>query len=293
MQTRLIRAPELALIAVTAVWGMTFVAVDWAMTHSGPLLFTGVRFAIAALATGLLAARSLAGLTGAELRAGIAIGASIAAGYGLQTSGLAAIGPSRSAFITALYVPLVPVMQWLFLRRRPGWPAWAGVALAFAGLALVAGPGAAQAGFGRGEALTLACAVAVAAEIILIGGFAGSVDSRRVTVVQLAVASVLSLIGAAVTGESVPAPSLPLAGLVVTLGLASAAIQQTMNWAQRSVSPARATVIYAGEPVWSALFARLAGERLPVITALGGALIVAGVLVSEFAPRRRSGEAAV
>ncbi len=54
-----------------------------------------------------------------------------------------------------------------------------------------------------------------------------------------------------------------------------------MNWAQRSVSPTRATVIYTGEPVWAGIFGRLAGERLPLLALVGAAFIVAGVLVSE------------
>lgn len=65
-----------------------------------------------------------------------------------------------------------------------------------------------------------------------------------------------------------------------------------MNWAQRSVSPTRATVIYAGEPVWAGIVGRLAGERLPGVALLGGALIVIGVVVSELRIRRK-GKAAV
>ena len=65
------------------------------------------------------------------------------------------------------------------------------------------------------------------------------------------------------------------------LGAASAVIQVAMNWAQKSVSPTRATLIYAGEPVWAGIAGRLAGERLPGIALLGAVLIVAAVIVSE------------
>jgi len=71
------------------------------------------------------------------------------------------------------------------------------------------------------------------------------------------------------------------------LGAASALNQVTMNWAQRSVSPTRATVIYTGEPVWAGIFGRLAGERLPLLALVGAAFIVAGVLVSELKLRKR------
>ena len=67
----------------------------------------------------------------------------------------------------------------------------------------------------------------------------------------------------------------------VGLGLTSAVIQVAMNWAQQSVSPTRATLIYAGEPVWAGVVGRIAGERFPPIAMLGAALIVAAVIVSE------------
>jgi drug/metabolite transporter (DMT)-like permease len=73
----------------------------------------------------------------------------------------------------------------------------------------------------------------------------------------------------------------------LALGAASCLIQLTMNWAQRSVSPTRATIIYAAEPVWAAIIGRIAGERLPPIAILGAVFIVAGSLVSELNPRKR------
>lgn len=280
-------APELVLILVTMVWGATFLAVKVGLGFSGPLFFVGSRFAVAALAAALLALPVLRGLTRAELAAGAAIGTSIFGGYALQTAGLATITSSQSAFITALYVPLVPLLQWAALGRRPRLASWIGIVLAFAGLLLVAGPGAGGLGFGRGELLTLAGTGAIAGEIILIGRFAGTVDAARVTVVQLATAALLAFAAMPLAGEGIPAFSWPLVALVATLGLASALIQLAMNWAQRTLSPTRATLIYAGEPVWAGIVGRLAGERLPALAFLGGALIVAGVLVSELDLRRK------
>ena len=86
-----------------------------------------------------------------------------------------------------------------------------------------------------------------------------------------------------VTGEPAPADHLDLAlALAAGLGLATAVIQLTMNWAQRSVSPTRATLIYASEPVWGGFFGRLTGDRLPLPALIGAACIVTGVLVSEW-----------
>src|SRR3954454_2168246 len=139
-----------------------------------------------------------------------------------------------------------------------------------------------------GEVVTLIGTVAMAAEIILIGIFAGTVDLGRVTVLQLLVAGGLSLALMPIAGESVPSFSWIWLVTALGLGAASCLIQLTMNWAQRSVSPTRATVIYAGEPVWGGAVGRLAGDRLAGLAVVRAARIVAGVLVSELEPPSRT-----
>ncbi|AZD85530.1 Permease of the drug/metabolite transporter (DMT) superfamily [Pseudomonas chlororaphis subsp. aureofaciens] len=282
---------ECVLVLITMVWGGTFLTVQHAMTVSGPMFFVGLRFAAAACIVGLFSLRSLRGLTLFELKAGVFIGTAIMLGYGLQTVGLQSIPSSQSAFITALYVPFVPLLQWLFMGKRPGLMPSIGIMLAFTGLMLLSGPSGAALDFSPGEIATLISTVAIAAEIILISTYAGQVDVRRVTVVQLAATSVLSFLMVVPTQEAIPDFSWLLLASALGLGAASAAIQVAMNWAQKSVSPTRATLIYAGEPVWAGLVGRIAGERLPALALLGGALIVAAVIVSELKTKGKSSEA--
>ena len=211
-------------------------------------------------------------------------------GYALQSHGLKTITSSQSAFITALYVPLVPLLQWLVLRRPPRLTSWVGIGLAFAGLVLLSGPEAGRLTLSAGEIATLLGALAIAAEIILIGRFALEVDSRRITAVQLTAGGAMSLMAMPLAGEAAPAFHWVWLVCAVGLGVASALIQLTMNWAQKVVSPTRATLIYAGEPVWGGIFGRIAGDRLPPLALLGGVLIVAGVIAGEWRPRRWRGQ---
>ncbi|EGB97971.1 MULTISPECIES: DMT family transporter [Pseudomonas] len=279
---------EVVLVFITMLWGGTFLLVHNVMSVSGPMFFVGLRFAAAALFVGVVSARALPGLTFTELKAGMLIGVTIMLGYGLQTMGLQTISSSQSAFITALYVPFVPLLQWLVLGRRPGLMPSIGICLAFAGLMLLAGPEGGSLHFSEGEMVTLVSAVAIAGEIILISRYAGQVDVRRVTVVQLATASVLAFLMIVPTQERIPDFSWLLLVSAIGLGAMSAVIQVAMNWAQKSVSPTRATLIYAGEPVWAGIVGRIAGERLPGVALLGGLLIVIAVVVSELKVRRRS-----
>lgn len=274
--------PQLALILITVIWGGTFLAVQYALNFSTPMFFVGCRFGVAAFAILLISLKSMTGLTLKETFAGTAIGVMIAIGYGTQTIGLQSILSSESAFLTALYVPLVPILMWIIFQKRPALMTWIGTALAFIGLVLLTGNGFSSITLSYGQVLTLICAFVIALEIILIGFFAGKVNLRRVTVVQLIVASVLSFACMPLVGEhQLPAFSWPLVFIAVGLGLASALIQFVMNWAQKMVDPTRAAIIYAGEPVWAGLFGRIAGERLPLLALFGGLLVVLGVLVSE------------
>lgn len=281
---------ELALIAVTMVWGATFLVVQWAMQHSGALFFVGIRFLVAGGMTVFVFRKAMTGLTRRELSAGVAIGVALFLGYALQSHGLKTITSSQSAFITALYVPLVPLLQWLVLRRPPRLTSWVGIGLAFAGLVLLSGPEAGRLTLSAGEIATLLGALAIAAEIILIGRFALEVDSRRITAVQLTAGGAMSLMAMPLAGEAAPDFHWVWLVCAVGLGVASALIQLTMNWAQKVVSPTRATLIYAGEPVWGGIFGRIAGDRLPPLALLGGVLIVAGVIAGEWRPRRWRGQ---
>lgn len=278
---------ELALIGVTVIWGATFLVVHNAVAVSGPFAFVGARFAIAALIGACLCHRQLRGLTRAELLAGAVIGVTIYAGYSLQTSGLVHINSSKSAFITAFYVPLVPLFQWLFLRQRQHVMAWLAVAVAFIGLALLAGPDGLSGGIGRGELLTALGAMAIAGEILVISRVAPHLSTVRVTIVQLAVASLCALATMPVVGEHWPPFSWVFVLSVAAMGAASALIQYVMNWAQQRISATKATLIYAGEPVWAGVVGRLAGEQLSALALLGAALIVAASIIGEWRPRRR------
>ncbi len=281
------RSQELALIAITAVWGCTFLVVHWAMEHSGPWFFVGLRFLIAGIISAVVFWRILRGIRWIDIAAGTAIGVMIHLGYGLQTFGLQTIDSSTSAFITAMYVPLVPLLQWAVFRKRPPAMAFVGAGLAFAGLLLIAGPDAFTLSLGPGEIATMLSTLPIAGEIILISVFAGRIDLGRITVIQLLAAGILSLATMPVVGESVPEFSWVWLVAAIGLGAASCLIQLTMNWAQKSVSPTRATIIYAGEPVWAGVVGRIAGERLPVTALIGGALVVVGILASELRLVRR------
>ena len=271
-------APELVLIVATAVWGGAFLVTHVAMERVPALPFLALRFTVAAVAVRLLTGARLNRITPAELGGGAAISVAMLAGYALQAVALGSLGSGRVAFICALYVPIVPLLQTALTRRLPRPMTWLSVGLAAAGMMLMAGGG--DGGFGRGEAFALGAAFGVAAEILLMARFAPRVDPRRLAVVECACMAALALGVAWAVGQRLP-PVEPLwLACAVGLGAASALLQVSVNWAMGSVPATRATLIYATEPVWAAGFGAMAGERMGTSAVFGAGLILAALLVN-------------
>lgn len=280
------RLPDLVLIGVTMIWGFTFLVVQHALQWAGPFSFVSLRFGVAGLIALLLCWRELRGLSRRELLTGALVGSVLFGSYSLQTLGLQLIPSSKSAFLTGLYVPLVPLFQLLLFRHRPRLAAWLGIIVAFGGLVLLSDPRGLQFNFGAGEWLTVAGAAMIALEISLVGRFAGQCHPRRVAVVQLLTVSLLAALGWQLSGEAAPQAHPVLLVSLLGMGLATAVIQIAMNWAQKTVPATRATIIYAMEPVWAGLVGAIAGEQLGIMAISGAALIVASVLISQLGGRR-------
>ncbi len=272
--------PELVLVSITMIWGFTFLAIKLGLAHGGALALVGLRFAIGAVLLVVITRPSWPRL--AEWRAGFFIGASLFAGYALQAQGLTDIASSRSAFFTALYVPLVPVLQLLLFRKPPGWSGLLAIILAFAGLALLAHPKGGVFRLSLGDMLTLAAALACALEIILLSRYAPRCNPQRLAVVQMSVVAVLSLGANLLTGAAVPWGYPPFWYSTIGLGAATSVIMFGQAWGQAHVPALRASVIFAMEPVWAGAVGAVAGDPMGLATIAGAGMIVTGILAEPF-----------
>src|SRR5215210_4657185 len=118
------RSAELGLVAIAAVWGLTFVMVQDAIERLPTMAFLGYRFVPAALLVALVFRRRLGRLSAAGWRAGLALGVFLTAGYVFQTLGLERTSASHAGFITGLFVVFTPLLAALVLRERIGAFAW-------------------------------------------------------------------------------------------------------------------------------------------------------------------------
>jgi drug/metabolite transporter (DMT)-like permease len=270
----------LALIAVTAVWGVTFVQVKDALELYPLFAFLAVRFAIASLVLAAPAAGRMRTLGRPGWTAGAALGLLLALGYALQTAGLERTTVSSAGFITGLYVVFTPLLALALFRTRVGGAVWIGVALAVVGLAMLSGVGA---GDPLGDLLVLLGSAAYSVQIVLMERYAPRYDAVAFTQAEmLAAFAGFAIVALALGQVQVPHGWTVWGALLVTGIFASALGFLVQTWAQRRTSATRTALAFALEPVWAGIFGFwLAGDRLGALGWGGCAVIMAGIVVAE------------
>ncbi len=270
---------ELALIGITIIWGATFVVVKSALAEVSPVLFLALRFSLAAIALVAICGRSI---RRKGIGPGVAAGCLLFAAYVFQTTGLELTTPSKSAFLTGLSIPMVPLASSFVYKSRPRLLEVAGILIASFGMALMTLP-AGSFGISRGDFLSFLCAVVFALHIVLVSHYSPMIGFETIAVVQVATAALLG-IAAFRSFEPVRFHATPgvAAAVLITGLLATALAFTTMAWAQQFTSASRTALIFALEPVIAGITSYLiAGEVMPGRGRVGAGLIFGGVLLVE------------
>ncbi|HET9795796.1 MAG TPA: DMT family transporter [Thermoanaerobaculia bacterium] len=282
----------LALVAVTVVWGTTFIVNAEVLGREPPLGYVACRFVFAALILNLAVIGRRR--TPRVWRDGIGMGVLLALGMGAQIVGQTETSASKTAFITGLSVVLTPVVALFRTRRAPGAAVLAGVALATGGFALLSWPSDGG-GVNRGDLMVLVCAVLFAIYFVENEVRSPRHDAFVYTARQMIAASVT--LAAASLWLKLARPPLAAAafeakpfaldrGFLIAIAymtlFATVGTFTVQNWAQARLTATRAAIIFALEPVWAAIFAAvILSEHLGFRGYAGGALVIAGIVVSE------------
>jgi drug/metabolite transporter (DMT)-like permease len=277
--------PRLALLLTTFIWGATFPATKAVLEQIPPFSFLFLRFLLGALLVGggYLLWRLRLHREPAVLRASAIATCWLFLGYVLQTVGLRYTSASNSAFITALYVVIVPLILRRFDRR-----VWFATGIATVGLWLLVKPSASG---NLGDLLTLGCALAFAAHIACLERFTREVDAPSLFAWQMMASVVLlfptMLIEQPPAGAFAPTTLLFIA-LGVTGGLATGAFAIQM-WVQRIVPAQQVALIFASEPAYAAWLSwYFLGEILDTQGWVGSGLILLAVVVGAYGSGPRS-----
>jgi drug/metabolite transporter (DMT)-like permease len=287
MSNKRIRA-DLGLLLCSFIWGATFVVVKDALADVSVVVYIAVRFALSAALMGMFFWRSLRDLDRKAIWAGAQIGFFLLGGYLFQTTGLKFTTPSKAAFITGSSVVLVPVLLAIFARRRINSWIWAGALAAFAGLYYLTMPPEGLVGLNIGDPIVFAGAIMFALHIIFISRHVSEHSSGALSFLQVATTAVLAtaalpLLAIARVEQPRWVWSWNLVAAVLITALGSTVIGFSIQtWAQKYTSPSHTAIFISLEPVFAVLtswvFAR---EHIGQRIIIGGALILAGILIAE------------
>ncbi len=288
---------NLLLLLTAVIWGVAFVAQKSGGEGLGAFTVIGLRSLIGAI--GLAVAIPLLDKWGLSHRCtspaqrktlllgGALCGLAMFAATNLQQFGLVDASEGKAAFVTALYIVLVPILG-LFTRRPATLFHWLGVGLAAVGLYLLCAMG--ESGFGVSDLLLLACALLFSVQIMLVDRFSPQVDGVRLSCLQFLVVGILNLPLMFIFETPTVVGIQAHLGELLYLGLLSSGVAYTLQIiAQKDTSPVAASLLMSLESVFGALAGwLLAGHAMGGYEILGCVLMFAAIVLAQLpTPKRR------
>lgn len=273
------------LLGITACWGSTFFLIHDLLDRVPAVDFLAVRFSIAAVLLLVVAPRAVLRLSPTARRQAAVLGGLYGVAQILQTAGLAHTPASVSGFITGMYVVATPLFAAVLLHNRITRMTWAAVLLAFGGLAVLTLDGMSV---GYGEALTFVAAMLYALHIVGLGAWSNARDALGMSILQVVMVAVICLVASAPGGVVLPDNGRDWLSVVYMAVFPAALALLGQTWAQAHLSATRTAIVMSMEPVFAAFFAvLLGGESVTARMLVGGAFVLAAMLLVELAPRRK------
>ncbi len=266
-----------ALLAVAAMWGISFVWMKDILDQQDVYSFLVSRFVVAALVMMVVNPRFLSKINRAILLKGSVIGTALGLGYIFQTLGLERTTPAITGFITGLYVVLTPLIGALILKEKLTIQAWFYIALATLGLGVLSISGFS---IGTGELFVLISAFLFAAHILLLSRWSKDFDAYTLTFIQLVTCAVVSGVPASLNGFVAPPDQQVWAVIIFTAVFATFFAFVIQTWSQARISATKVAVILTMEVVFAALFSvALGAEPLTLRILLGGSMVLIAMIM--------------
>jgi len=289
------------MLIQTMMWGLSFIWTKNINAEMPTIAYLALRFLIATVAVLplLFMRRVRSALTPAFWRASLVLGGLLFGSMMLQTYGLNMTSVTNSSFITSTTVLIVPLFERVMFRKKLSPALWAGVFIAFVGIAVLSG-GLSMAP-NLGDALTLLCAAGFALHMVLAAKYGEKHPAEGLGASQIVVAAVLFTIVWSAYGFTLEGFRPGLLVGIIFMGLVSTCLGFAgMVIALKYTRPTIAGLICAMEPIFATLFALFIPgadgtcETITLPTGLGILAVLAGValaLADSFIPRRHAEQA--
>jgi drug/metabolite transporter (DMT)-like permease len=272
---------DISLMFAAAMWGGGFVAVKDALDNVKPFYMIAIRFIFAGLILGIIFIKRMKNINKKDLVSGLIIGVFLFLGFAAQTIGLQYTTAGKQAFLTGVYVVIVPFFVWVMYKKAPDKYSTVGAVLTLAGIAFLTLQG--NFNINKGDLLTLLCAVFFSFHILSVGYFGNKCDVVSLSVIQFLVAAILSFL-CAIFFEPVPhvftsGAYFPLFYLIVFSTLIAFFIQ---NVAQKYTLPSHAAIILSLESFFGSIFSVIfLGDIFTLKMIIGCILIFIAIITSE------------
>ena len=283
---------NLLLLFVALVWGSAFVAQAHANAGVAPYTFTGIRFLLGACIIAPLAWRDYRAVSRREspparrdVLGVVLLGLLLTLGAVFQQIGINGTTVTNAGFLTALYVPLVPLLSWLILRARPHWSVWPTSAGCLLGTWMLSGAG--HVAISTGDLWVIASSVFWALHVLLVGRVADRFAAPFLVAAEQFVVCGLASLGWALLTETITLEGIRLATVpILYTGILSVGFAYTGQVVgQRYADAADAAIILSAETLFAAMFGfLLMGDRLNAVGIAGCVLIFACILAVQMMP---------
>ncbi|MBE6058938.1 MAG: DMT family transporter [Clostridium sulfidigenes] len=290
---------NILLLLTAAIWGLAFVAQKVGAEHVGAFTYNGIRFALGSISLIPLILflnkkkgeneetknndRDSLKLT---VKAGIIAGCALFIATSLQQMGVMGTTAGKAGFITGLYMVIVPILG-LFLKQKVNKSTWIGIVIAIIGLYLLSINE--DFSISNGDLLVLIGSVGWAIHILLIDNFTKKIDPLKLSSIQFATCSILSLVMAIIFEDI---NMVGISGAMVSIlygGLLSVGVAYTLQVvAQKNAKPSHAAILLSMESVFGALGgAMFLGERIGTRGLVGCILIFIAIIISQLKPSEK------
>lgn len=274
------------LLLTAMIWGFAFVVVKNSLDSVPPLYMLAFRFTIASAALSLIGIRELKKINKKALFSGGVIGFFLFSAYAFQTIGCVYTTAGKNAFLTTIYVLIVPFLNWLINKKVPKKKIIIAAFMAIIGIGFITLDGSSFGGVNIGDVLTLICGLFYAAQIVYIARYVDTCSPLLLTILQLAVAAILSWITAPLFGEVFPVSAFSDMSVVFSmlyLGLFSTMLCFFLqNLCQKYTHANTSSILLSTEAVFGCVFSCIfASENISWKMALGCVLMFVSIIIAE------------
>lgn len=272
---------DLSLLFITIIWGSTFVLIKNALESLSTYNFLALRFGIAFIISSIVFWKNIKNVNIQILKYGSLIGIIFFFGFAMQTMGLLYTSASKSGFISAFCIIIVPIIESLISKKTPEKENIIGILFAIIGIAFLTLNSTLS--LNMGDLYTLLSTFAYAFQIIAIGYYSKKVDPISLAIIQIGIMAILSIIFTfSFESPILPTNSKAWTSVLITGILATSVAFIIQNIMQKYTSSTHAALIFTSEPVFAAIFAYLLlGEIISKKGIVGCILIITGMIISE------------